>query len=257
MKNKYYLFVEKLYADITEYAGRLSKSVSLNGDSFIQTRIVVAALSLFISIVIWAFVAWDGNSEGTRNMSVQIQYSNLPRGYSIFAPTKTIDIRLSGRINAISGVEESDVTAVVDMEGLQTGKYNLPIKIEVPPSVRLRSWNPSVSEVEIYRHIDRTIPLTWKINGDLPEGLVISKVELYPEKVMLSGPESDVLDVQSVNAVIPTDKLLSKEEINVELEIADYDVSRRRRINLSPGSVKAKIFLEEEMSVEKIPVKVS
>ncbi len=257
MKNKYYLFVEKLFTDFAEQAGKMARMIRLNGDSFIQTRIVVAALSLFISIVIWAFVAWDGNTEGTKSLSVQIQYNNLPRGYSIFAPAKNINIKLSGRINALSSVEESDVTAVVDMEGLLVGKYNLPIKIEVPPSVRLRSWNPSVSEVEIYRHIDRTIPLTWRINGDIPDGMAISKIELYPEKVMLSGPEGDVLDVQSVNAIIPTDKLLSKEEISAELEISNYDATRSRRVNLSPANVRAKIFLEEEMLAEKIPVKVS
>lgn len=257
MKNKYYPHLQKLCGNCREYAAKLRGMIQINGDSFIQTRIVVACLSLFISMMIWAFVAWDGNSEGTRNISAQVQYINLPRGYSVFAPVKTINLRLTGRINALSGIEESDINAAVDLGGLQVGKYSLPIKIDIPPSVRLRSWLPSVSEVEIYRHIDRTVPLTWKVNGEVPPGMVISKVELYPENVTVSGPENDVLEVPSVNAVIPSDKLLSKEDVNTHLEISDYDSARRKRITLSPMNVQAKIFLEEEMLSDKIPVKVS
>ncbi len=255
--NKYYPYIQKICVNCRESAAKLLKMMQLNGDSFIQTRIVVAGLSLLISMMIWAFVAWDGNSEGTRNISVQVQYINLTRGYSAFTPVKTINLRLTGRINALSGIEESDINAVVDMGGLQVGKYSLPIKIDIPPSVRLRSWLPSVSEVEIYRHIDRTVPLTWKVNGEVPPGMVISKVELYPETVTVSGPENDVLDVPSVNAIIPSDKLLSKEDVNVHLEITDYESARRKRITISPVNAQAKIFLEEEMLIDKIPVKVS
>ena len=126
--------------------------------------------SLLSSLLCYEFVAWDGNSDGTRSMSANIEYLNLQRGYSMFDNTRRVEIRLVGRINALSRVEQSDVSARVDLQGLQPGKYSLPINISTPPFVRVRSWQPSTADVEIYRHVERTVAVSYRIEGNLPEG---------------------------------------------------------------------------------------
>ena len=80
-------------------------------------------VALFISMLIWVFVAWDGNTDGTKTMNVQVQYNNLARGYSMSVRTGVVTVRLAGRINVLSRLEQGDVTAQVDLQGLQIGKY--------------------------------------------------------------------------------------------------------------------------------------
>ena len=228
-----------------------------SGQSEFQTKILIYAVSLIISLLIWMFVAWDGNTEGTRSITLQIRYSNMPRGYSIFSKTKTVQVRLAGRINALSRVRPEDVTAQVDLQGLGIGRYNLPIKIDVPNYVRIRSWDPPTAEVEVYRHIERTVPVAWKIDGSLPEGTVVASVDIKPQEAIVAGPEIDVLSIQSVNAVLPADKLSKSQEISVPLAITGLDRDRLDRITIAPQYVNVTVSLEKEIKAASIPVKVS
>ncbi|MCE5200900.1 MAG: hypothetical protein LLF78_00075 [Synergistaceae bacterium] len=231
--------------------------LDIKGQPQLHTKLFLYSVSIIISVFIWAFVAWNGNTDGTRSMSVQIQYNNLPRGYSMFNKTRTVQLKLAGRINALSRLEPNDVTAQVDLQGLQIGKYSLPIKIDAPSHVRIRSWDPLTAEVEIYRHVERTIPITWKVDGEPPEGMVIASVDIKPAEAILSGPETDVLTVQAVNAVIPADKLKTSGQLRVPLKIFGVDEGRSDRFTLVPLYVNASVSLERETVGEMVPVKVS
>lgn len=226
------------------------------GDELLRTRLVVAGFSIFISVLLWAFVAWDGNSEGTKNISAAIKYNNLAKGYSILTQTKKVNLKLSGRINSLSQIEESDINAIVEMRGLNIGKYTLPVKVETPPFVRLRNWKPSVVDVEVYRRIERKIPVTWRIDGAVPNDAVVSSVDVTPSEVVVIGPEPDVMSVQAVNAVLPGTKLTQSGPLRATLEMVTQR-NNAERLSLSTGFVNANITLEDETLADKIPVKVS
>ena len=214
------------------------------------------AVSLAISLTLWAFVAWNGNSDGTRSMSANIEYSNLQRGYSIYDNSRKIEIKLLGKINALSKVEQSDIFARVDLQGLQPGKYSLPINISVPSFVRVRSWQPSTADVEIYRHVERTVSISYKIEGNLPEGMAISSAELLPKEAVISGPESDVLAVQAIEIVIPGSKIKAGEIMTLPVTVAST-TGKAERITITPKQVGVKILLENEILGDSIPIEVS
>ena len=116
-----------------KYIERMNRWINIRGTGRLRSNLGLFAVSLLISLMLWAFVAWDGNSDGTRSMSASIEYLNLQRGYSMYDNTRKVEIRLAGRLNALSRVEQSDITARVDLQGLQPGKYSLPINISTPP----------------------------------------------------------------------------------------------------------------------------
>ncbi len=77
----------------------------------------------------------------------------------------------------------------------------------------MRSWQPSTADVEIYRHVERTVNISYRVEGNLPEGMVISTANILPKEAVISGPESDVLAVQVLETVIPGAKIKDGEGI--------------------------------------------
>ena len=251
--------VRQLFGLVKSEIKRFFGRGDLHGEAFLQSRLFLGCVALLISMLIWVFVAWDGNTDGTKTMSVQVQYNNLARGYSMSVKTGVVTVRLSGRINILSRLEQGDVTAQVDLQGLQVGKYNLPIKIEVPPSVRVRNWEPAAAEVDIYRHVERTFPVAWRIDGSAPAGMIVSSVDVQPKEVILSGPESAVLSVQAVEAVIPSSKLAELSgDLRVPVSVLESEENSKYtdELTLSPQFVTIRLSMEQEMVGERIPVKV-
>ena len=237
---------------------RINNETYSRTDTSLKKRIVLAAISLFISLLFWVFIAWNGNNEGTKNIAVNLEYENLPKGHIIYAPTKNIEVKISGKVSTITRVEHADIKATVDLENLSVGTYNLPIKVEVPATVRLRSWNKTTVPVELSRYIERKIPLTWRIEGDLPEGKVVSSVNISPKEVTVGGAESDILSIQAVNAILPDLMQYTGNDIKAKIEIIGVENKQNRdRISISSKFANVKIKLEDEIQVDKIPVKVS
>ncbi|HAH68587.1 MAG TPA: hypothetical protein DCL58_02275 [Synergistaceae bacterium] len=234
----------------------LARWISIRGTGRLRANLGLFFVSLVISLMVWAFVAWDGNSDGTRSMSANIEYLNLQRGYSMFDNTRKVEIRIVGRINALSRVEQSDVSARVDLQGLQPGKYSLPISISTPPFVRVRNWQPSTADVEIYRHVERTVPISHRIEGNLPEGMAVSSVNILPREAVISGPEIDVLSVQSIEAIIPASKINDGESMVLPVKVAGQPANSER-VKITPNQTEVTVSLENEILGESIPVEVS
>lgn len=257
-------YVIKKLRVVNERFVSLGNKFDYKGESVFQSKIFLVGVSIFISVLLWAFVALDGNSDAARTVSADIKYINLPRGFSIYAPTRKVELRIVGKINMLSSVQASDIVAEVDLANLQAGKYNLPIRLEAPSFARIRSWQPSVAEVEIYRHVERTLAITPKTEGTAPEGMVVSSVKLDPDSAVISGPENEVLAVQGLEAVVPLDKLDADGKMRAQVvfktaaEMSSAVPSQQsRRLSVSPTETNAVVAFENEIVGERIPVKVS
>lgn len=225
------------------------------GEDIARSRPFLAAVALVISLILWIFVAWDGNTEGTRSVEVPIQYTNLTAGYTVYDSDKTVLVRVVGKGSMLSRVDASEFRAEVDLQGLQTGKYKLPIRIEIPSYLRMRSWTPSAATVEIYRLIERTVLVSWKLQGKAPEGKIVVKAEITPGEVTLSGPETDVLAIQSLEVTVPTDKLAHGTPLKLPVKASD-PAQMNERVHIAPGEVNIVLTLEDETVGEQIPVHV-
>lgn len=248
--------VHKMHEISKKYIEKFNRWVNIRGTGRLRANLGLFTVSLLISLMLWAFVAWDGNSDGTRSMSANIEYLNLQRGYSMYDNTRKVEIKLAGNLNALSRVEQSDISARVDLQGLQPGKYSLPISMGTPSFVRVRSWLPSTADVEIYRHVERTLSISYRVEGNLPDGMVISSANILPKEAVISGPESDVLAVQAIETVIPGPKIRDGEGIFLPVTVAST-TGNAERINITPKQAEVKVFLENEILGESIPVEVS
>jgi len=77
-----------------------------------------------------------------------------------------------------------------------------------------------------------------------------------PKEAVISGPESDVLSVQSVEAVIPASKIKDGEAIVLPLKVTGQQVNPDR-VAITPNQAEVTVSLENEILGESIPVEVS
>ncbi|MDY2984160.1 MAG: CdaR family protein [Synergistes jonesii] len=242
----------------------LSGRLNYKGESILQSKGFFICVSVFISVALWAFVALDSDSESARTLSVEINYANLPAGFSLYAPTNKIELKISGKINMLSGVRPSDLIAEVDLANLQAGKYTLPINLDVPSFARVISLKPAVAEVEVYRHVERTVEIKARAEGAPPEGMILSSITLDPASAVISGPENEVLAVQGLEAVVALDKLDEggKARVSVALK-AQANVKQpflttpTGKLTITPKETNATVAFENEIVGERIPVKIS
>lgn len=260
MKNKRLRHLKEKYIAALKRVKERKKEIkkdweSSTGEDIARSRPFLAAVALAISLILWVFVAWDGNTEGTRSVSVPIQYTNLTPGYTVYDSDKTVLVRVIGRGNMLSRVDASEFRAEVDLQGLQTGKYKLPIRLDIPSYLRMRSWNPSTATVEIYRQIERTVPVSWKLQGKVPDGKVVAGAEIVPGEVTLSGPEADVLAIQSLEVAIPADKIAAGTPMKLPVKTSDPALMNES-VHIAPGEVNVIVTLEDETVGEQVPVNV-
>ena len=256
MKNDIYDSIKKKIYNTKKNITDTKTIVHSKSRSLLKTKVIFASLSLLLSVLLWAFVAWDGNSDVVRSITVPIQYSNPSRGYSAFENTKDVTIRLSGRLNILSRLEQGDISARVNLEGLQPGKFNLPINIETPPLVKVRSWQPTTATVEIYRYVERTIPVTLKQSDkEDKDDLSIMSADILPVSVTVSGPEADVMAVQGVTATLPAGKIKNGSSISASLKIVGIHGNSNNRISILPRSVNVIPYVGHGATGVNIPVK--
>lgn len=230
------------------------------GGNFFQSRTFLGGVSLCLSVLLWTLVALDSNAESARTMKDEIEYTNLGAGFSVNAPVRDVEIKLEGKINELSGIEPSDIVSEVDLANLRPGRYSLPVRFEAPTFARVRSWQPGLVEVEIYRNVEKRVDIKPVTAGKAPDGKVVASIVLNPDHAVVSGPETDVFLIQELAAPVDLDSFPDSGSAKVPVMIrdtAEESASRHGRVVVSPLEVEATVTLEDEIVGDRIPVNVS
>ena len=153
-------------AFVTVYAA--DKDVLNSLDSYIDTETVLLSeinysTSRKIALKVPEGVTIVGEPSVTMNVKVSAvegtsTFSNIPvsilgleEGYTaVISPTE-VDVYLTGPVNTLSTITNSNLTAVVELQDLEAGSYTLTPKIEVSSSetVSVQSIMPAQIAVEI------------------------------------------------------------------------------------------------------------
>ncbi len=105
--------------------------------------------------------------------------------------------------------------------------------------------------------------MTPRTSGDAPEGKDVSSIALSPDIAVVGGPETDVLAVQGLEALINLDLLSGSGRVKAPVMIKDSSQesgsapARHKRLSVSPHEVESYVTFEDEIVGERIPVKVS
>lgn len=216
---------------------------------------LLRVVSLLISVALWVFVGWDGNSAGTRPFDVPVRYTNLPKGHSIFSATENIHVILSGRLAALAAVDRSKIIAGVELREIQPGKYRLPVRVDTPKDVRVARVNPQIIEFELMRIIERVIPIRYQLKGEVPRGQLIQSIDISPAEVALKGNESKVAAVHEAVVEISLSEIQSGRGVSLPIKLSGANANIEG-IEMDHRRATATVLFEKDTKGYRIPLRV-
>ena len=150
------------------------------------------------------------------------------RGNTYQVLTETITVKVSGKRSDMEKIRSGNIVAVADMKNLDTKSNSLiPIEVSVESETFTPNYNftataiPGNLEIRIEANKTKTFPLTVDTTGNLKDGYVLGNVEVNPETIEISGPESLISIISKVSAKVNVDGMSKDADLPAELVVYD------------------------------------
>jgi YbbR domain-containing protein len=166
-----------------------------------KKQVFLMIFSFFIAVFIWATVMEQKNPEKDyeiRSIPIKLEEGDLgPRsaGLTILkGQNQTISLRVKGMRNEIAAIDESRITAKVDISNvIVAGNYNLPIEVNLNHvGITMVDVQPTYLNLTVDQMITRAIPITINAVGDVNGAFAINDITCSPKSVTVTGPKSEV-----------------------------------------------------------------
>lgn len=157
-------------------------------------------VSLAFAVVLWFFVM--GESRMEVNHIVPLEYENLPEELMIASEVPTsVAIRISGPRALQVNLSPGDISLAVDLEKLSAGVTSfkrLEESLNIPSGLKITRISPSYVDVKLERVRERDVPVRVVLTGEPAPGFVVKSTTTNPQKVTVSGAESELKGVSEV-----------------------------------------------------------
>lgn len=199
-----------------------------------ENKIFWAVVSLLAALFIWAYVT------GTQEEPIELSFNNVEvvftgedtlqasRGYVINnISTETVSVKISGTRRNIGSLSASDIKATIDVSLIsQTGTITQYYTLTYPngvdaDAVSIVSSNPSVISFNVTRMSTKQVPVEVQFKGSTAEGYIAGEVEYEPKTITISGPESELEQIDHVYAEIGGDELTMTRTADVPFVLMD------------------------------------
>jgi hypothetical protein len=207
-------------------------------------NIALKILSLAIAFSIWFFVNF-GERDTEETLKVPLELRNIPAHLMIASPTADFtDLRVSGPRALLGRIDRNRLAITLDLGGVRPGPAVFRLdtdSLNLPRGVKVLRITPAQVTLELERVAHKSVPVHLRLSGKPPAGLQVVDTKVAPETVQVSGPASDVEDVQAANTD-PLD-LRSATPGTVERELALEPPSEY--LAFSANRVAAQVRIEE------------
>jgi YbbR domain-containing protein len=160
---------------------------------------VLKIASLALAVLLWYVIAGEKTSE--RGLSVPVELQNFPSDLELTGdPVNTVEVRLRASPGVIQNLGPGDVSAVIDLAGVQEGERRVHLKAEsirVPFGVRVVKVNPSILTLHFERTVQKVVPVRPRVIGHPARGFEVAEIVADPSQVRISGPRGRVEEVES------------------------------------------------------------
>jgi YbbR domain-containing protein len=184
-------------------------------------------LALGIALGLWFNSSFEDREALTeRLVTADVSYT-WPQGFIVLDQEQSVQVRVRGSSRRVRELDPGQVDVQVEL-GRRQGSIAVslgPDNVLTPDGVEVMSVAPSTLTVEVEREISRRIRVVPDLEGQAAAGATAGEPEVFPNQVLVTGPESlvsrtEVLHTRPVNiagrsatfeervAVVPPDPLL-------------------------------------------------
>lgn len=218
-----------------------------------RKQILLMIFSFFIAVFIWATVMDQKNPEKEyeiRSIPVKLDEGDSgPRsaGLTILkGQNQTVTVRIKGTRNDLAAIDESRITATVDISDLiVAGNYNLPVQVSLNHvGITMVDVRPSNLNLTLDKMISRTIPIKINAAVEVNGEFALNNITCSPDTVTVTGPKSEVDMIKSA-------------QINLKMSDVKKDYTEKQKIILlgeDQNEVKTQYTVK---NIESVDVSVS
>lgn len=178
-------------------------------------------IALGISLALWLGVTGLRTPTTVRlkNVALNIRASNDMEITN--TPMQEVDVVIIGDKRILDRVNGRDLIASVDLSDVGTGDRIIQltpetVNLELPNGLKLDEIQPNKIAVRLEKVEEREVDVKPDVENNLPEGLEIYSMSVFPGKVRVRGAESFVKSIDSI----------STEPINLEGRKENFTISQ-------------------------------
>ncbi len=162
---------------------------------FLTRNLVWKLLSLVVAFFFWMNVASEPDLATI--ISVPVEYNNFPGGLEISSKiVESIDVEARGPAGQLRSLQDSRIAAVVDFSTVNAPgerTFTLTAKqLNLPRGITLIRTIPAQLRFTFEKQLTREVSVNVKFSGKLPQGLSVAEVDVEPQELSITGPESRV-----------------------------------------------------------------
>ncbi|HEX2223775.1 MAG TPA: CdaR family protein [Thermoanaerobaculia bacterium] len=159
-------------------------------------------LALLIALSIWYRVSLEDRETLTeRTVEAGITYDR-PVGYIILDQVNSVYVRVRGTSRRIRELTPYQVNVQVNLDQTQQGTMDInlePRNVQVPQGFEVVSIEPNKIRVELDKEISQSLPVEASLVGKVPTGYRSLEPEVFPNTVLVTGPESLIGRLRALN----------------------------------------------------------
>ncbi|SFT43530.1 YbbR domain-containing protein [Selenomonas sp. GACV-9] len=222
----------------------------------IQHNLAAKIIALVVAVVLWGYVMNDQNPAIEGSYTVQIQLKNVPDGYKISQSSMTVKIKVRGARSLFVNSAAEDFKAYVDLKDAENGKHSYKVHVDTPQGFEVADENPGTIDVTLDRIIDREVRATINVNGVPAPGVTVAKVNQASAKVIVTGPESAVNEVDRVIGYIGLNGNNDKDfSLQVPLTPINADGREVQGVTVSPTTMYVTVQMARGLRTKIVTVK--
>jgi YbbR domain-containing protein len=206
-------------------------------------------MAFVITLGLWYAVTTQRAPASMRLRAVQLDFI-LPQNVQIGNdPVEEVDVTLEGSQGKLADLSARNLVARANVSDLKPGDRvarlsDKNVEMDLPEGIRITEVTPRSVTLHLEPVVEREVPAEVRFEGQLPEGFKATAVEVTPERVRLSGPESHV---QSIEKVFTETISLAGQRDTIMLPQVAVDVPDHKVTPLDP-TVSVRVEIAEEQS---------
>ncbi|RIL10909.1 MAG: hypothetical protein DCC75_03375 [Proteobacteria bacterium] len=210
-------------------------------------------IAVFLAVVVNFYFVSNDNNTSVLQFIVPVEVKNIPAEKMLLLPVnRQVEVTIQGPSLFVSKFASTNPTLKVSIPSEVKNKFIAPLRredLKAPPEVQVVSIKPSEIEFTLDTRITKEVPVIVPQIGQLPENLKLVSIKAEPDKVKVSGPESEVKAIKNVES-LPLDlrEIRESGEQNLAVRVPGSmsdSAPRQISVNVTVNSVQVEAKYEQ------------
>ena len=164
-------------------------------------------LSLLLASVFWFTVTLAKSEVSVRRYTATIEYSNIPKELKLTGtlPSET-KVQVTGSKSDLESINPATLSVKINLSNTKPGLQTFIVteeSLRLPKGVNLLDADPSKIELSLMEIVEKELPITAQLVGELPPGFTLKGIEIFPKHISVLSPgEEGLQEVQLMTTPI-------------------------------------------------------